>query len=411
MARRLCIVALLALALAACGSAVDPNTQSPGDQLTIYSSLPLQGPLASVSQSIVNAEKLALLQHGGRVGRFSISYYSLDDSTPGGDGGWNQNLTAANAKVAAQDKTTIAYLGDFDSGATALSLPLINAEGILQISPSSPYVGLTSSHDAGQDEPDRFYLSGERTFGRVAPGDLVEGEAQASLMTHLGVHEVYILSDLDPNDFAGPLAQIVAQDAQAAGIKVASVDLLDMTATNYAGEVKKVVQSGADAVFYAGAANLGAAALWEELYAAEPSLKLLGSHTFDVPTFTAGLGLAGGSTYFTTPVLATRLYPPIAQRFFADYRREYGYPAPADALYGYEAMEDALQAVRMAGAQGNVRRAVVEAFFHIRKSDSVLGPYSILPSGDTSLTDYGVDRIVDGAPSFMFEVHGSMPSY
>lgn len=409
MARRVCIVALLALVLAACGSAVNPNTQSPGDQLTIYSSLPLQGPLGSVSQSLVNAEKLALQQHGARVGRFSISYASLDDSTPGGNGGWNANLTAANAKVAAQDKTTIAYLGDFDSGATALSLPLINAEGILQISPFSPYVGLTSAHDAGQDEPNRFFLSGIPTFGRIAPGDLVEGEAQASLMTHLDVHEVYILSDLDA--FSGPLADIVAQDAQADGIKVASVNLLDMAAATYTGEVAKVVKSGADAVFYAGAANMGAAALWQELYAAEPSLKLLGNHTFDVPTFTAQLGLAGSSTYFTTPVLADRLYPPIAQRFFADYRRAYGYPAPADALYGYEAMEDALQAVRMAGAQGNVRREVVDAFFRIRKADSVLGPYSILTSGDTSLSDYGVDGIVDGAPSFLFEVHEPLPSY
>ena len=75
-------------------------------------------------------------------------------------GVWDPGLTAADAKAAAQDKTTIAYLGDYDSGASAISLPLVNAAGILQISPASPYVGLTSARDAGQDEPDRFYPTG-----------------------------------------------------------------------------------------------------------------------------------------------------------------------------------------------------------------------------------------------------------
>ncbi len=72
--------------------------------------------------------------------------------------------------MAAQDTSTIAYLGDFDSGATAISLPLMNAAGILQVSPASPYVGLTSSFEAGQDEPERFYLSGKRTFVRLRAG-------------------------------------------------------------------------------------------------------------------------------------------------------------------------------------------------------------------------------------------------
>ena len=40
----------------------------------------------------------------------------------------------------------------------------LNGAGILQVSPSSPYVGLTSSLEAGQDEPGRFYPTGHRTF-------------------------------------------------------------------------------------------------------------------------------------------------------------------------------------------------------------------------------------------------------
>ncbi len=300
--------------------------------------------------------------------------------------------------MAAQNNSTIAYLGDYDSGATAISLPLINDGGILQISPASTYVGLTVSTDAGQDEPNRFYPTNVRTFGRNVPNDLVQGDAVAALMKRLGIHSVYLLDDLDP--FDASLAQIVATDAAQLGITVVASDALDMTASDYSGEVKKVTASGAGAVFYAGAAGSGVAKLWQQLYAADGQIRLLGSSAFDTATFTASLGDAAVNTFFTTPTLAPSLYPPAAQRFFAAYRRAYGYPAPADALYGYDAMQDVLIAISHAGHHGDVRSAVVAAFFGLRNRNSVLGRYSVLPSGDTTLSYYGVDRVLDGAPAF-----------
>ncbi len=174
-----------------------------GNQLTIYSSLPLQGPSAGISEEIVGGEKLALAGAGGRIGPFKVSYVSLDDSNAT-TGEWSPGVTATNAKMAAQDTSTIAYLGDYNSGASAVSLPLINAAGILQVSPASPYVGLTSSLDAGQDEPERFYPAGRRTFGRLQPGDPAQAQAQVALMRSLGVKRLYVLNDQGP--FEVPLA-------------------------------------------------------------------------------------------------------------------------------------------------------------------------------------------------------------
>src|SRR5438045_2772821 len=119
---------------------------------------------------MVNGERLALSQAGGRAGRFRVGDVSLDDADRR-TGRLDPGVTAANAKIAAQDTSTIAYIGEYSSAATAVSLPLINAAGILQVSPASPYVGLTSSHDAGQYEPQRFYPTGHRTLGRLPPRD------------------------------------------------------------------------------------------------------------------------------------------------------------------------------------------------------------------------------------------------
>jgi branched-chain amino acid transport system substrate-binding protein len=401
-------VALAAAALAAgagCGGVgVSTAGTVSGDQLTIYSSLPLEGPLAADSRQIVNGEKLALAQAGGRVHRFKINYASLNDGEAKTDG-WAPGDTETNAKYAAQDTSTIAYLGDYDSAATAVSLPLINAAGILQVSPGSPYVGLTSAQDAGQDEPERFYPTGRRTFARLMPGDPVQAGAQVRLMQALGVGRVYVIDDQGP--FNVPLAAIVAEDARDAGIEVLGEDGIDTSAgSEFAGEVRKVLESGAQAVFFSGVADAGAVGLWRELHAAAPGLRLLGPSSLAQDSFAGEIGAAAQQTYLTTPMLPAALYPPAAQTVLRQYRAQF-HEAPASyALYGYEAMSVVLLAIRRAGAHGGERRAVVRQFFATKDRESVLGRYSLSPRGDVTLSRYGVDRVVRGRLAFYraFEV-------
>ena len=395
------LAALIAVApvLAGCGGAgVSGASEAAGSQLSIYSSLPLQGPAAPISQQIVNGEKLALAQAGGRAGDYKIGYVSLDDSNPN-RGRWDPGVTATDAKTAAQDTSTIAYLGDYNSAATAVSLPLINAAGILQVSPGSPYEGLTSPLDAGQDEPERFYPTGQRTFGRLQAGDSVEARAQAALMRQLGVNSLYVIDDQDPFDV--PLAEIVAGEAKRAGITVAAHDSIATPAgAIYTGELEKVTKSRAQAVFFAGAPGPGASALWRQLHNADPHMLLLGPSSMIDESFTAQIGAAGANTYLTTPALAPHLYPASGQRVLSEYRRSFGTDAMAYALYGYEAMSVVLDAIRSAGARGNDRQVVIDRFFAMRDRDSVLGRYSMQANGETTLTRYGVDRVVNGRPVF-----------
>jgi branched-chain amino acid transport system substrate-binding protein len=147
-----CLVTALALGVAACGG--DDNSSGGGESsstgstnLTIYTSLPLQGTGRVQSVAVVNGEKLALQEAGGKVGKFKIKYVSLDDSTATA-GTWDPGQTSSDGRKAAQDKSTIAYLGEFNSGATAISLPILNQAGILMISPSNTAIGLTRSQGA-----------------------------------------------------------------------------------------------------------------------------------------------------------------------------------------------------------------------------------------------------------------------
>jgi branched-chain amino acid transport system substrate-binding protein len=396
-ARWLCLAALACLPLlAGCGGVKASSTI--GDQLTIYSGLPLHGPSGAISQQIVDGEKLALAEIHGQIGPFKISYYSMDDANPK-NGEADPGVTAQDAKTAAQDTSTIAYLGDYSSDATAISLPVINAAGILQVSPASPYVGLTSSLDAGQDEPGRFYLTGKRTFGRLAPNDVVQAAAQVQLMRAKGIERLYVLNDEDP--FQVPLAEIVKGDATQAGIEVVSIESLDTeTSTSFTGTAEKISSSGAQAVFFSGAPGPGAVSLWKTLYKHDHGLRLFASSALLNTTFTSEIGAAAQNTLIGTPILPTSLYPASAQLVLADYQRAFGTRPQAYALYGYEAMSVVLAAIRAAGARGNDRQTVINEFFATRNRDSVIGRYSIEPSGDSTIASYGFDRVSDGAPVF-----------
>jgi branched-chain amino acid transport system substrate-binding protein len=211
-----------------------------------------------------------------------------------------------------------------------------------------------------------------------------------------------VLDDQGP--FEVPLAALVAGDAEQAGIKVAAHESLDMTGTNastsFKGQVAKVGESGARAVFFAGGTGRGTVALWSQLHSADPRLLLFGASDMVNTSFTSAIGQAAASTYLTTPILPVSLYPRAAAGVLETYRRRFGGEGGAYALYGYEAMSVALLAIRDAGRRGNDRQTVIDRFFAIQDRDSVLGRYSIEADGETTLGRYGADKVEHGRAVF-----------
>jgi branched-chain amino acid transport system substrate-binding protein len=384
-------------ALSGCGGA-DPNAvgASEASALTIYSSLPLQGPDAAISSNIVNGEKLALARAGGHVGRLHVGLVSLDDADPS-SGAWSPGVTSTAARTASQDKSAIAYIGDYDSGATAISLPLINEAGILQISPGSPYVGLTSALDAGKGEPARYYPTGTQTFVRLAPDDGLQARAQVSYMRSLGVRKLLVLGDTDV--FSSDVATIVAREAPLQRINVVGNVAVDRT-TNPASIVAKLRATGADALLFAGDPSTTAISIWQAAAAADPSLKLFAPSELATPAFLQALGAAEQRTYATSPVLPIDFYPASARRLAHDYEAEFHSRPDGYALYGYEAVSATLAAIRASGSHGADRNAVRRSYFAMQNRESVLGRYSVTSKGYTTLSSFAADRVRNGRLAF-----------
>src|SRR3954468_14332391 len=150
MAASGCLVAALGISVAACGGdksdsgSSSSGTPPSGGAGTVYSSYPLQGAGRAQSEAAVNGAKLALEQAGGKAGNIAVTYKPLDDSTAQA-GTWTPEAVSGNARKAAQDKSTALYLGEFNSGGTAVSLPILNDAGLPEISPSNPAVGRTAA--------------------------------------------------------------------------------------------------------------------------------------------------------------------------------------------------------------------------------------------------------------------------
>ncbi len=390
------LLGALTFGVAACGGdeeGTGGGGQVAGETLTIYSSLPLQGDSRPQSESVVNGMKLALEEAGGKAGDFTIKYVSLDDSTPAA-GKWEPGAVSANARKAAQDKSTIAYLGEFNSGAAAVSIPITNEAGILQISPSNTYVGLTRAEGAEPGEPDKYYPAGTRTYGRVVPADHIQAAADVSYMKENGVTKVYILHDKEV--YGKGIADGVAKLAPDQEIEVLGNEGIDTKAANFRSLAAKIKASGADGFFFGGITQNKGVQVWKDVYAANPEIKLFGPDGVAESPFTEKLGESQKNTYITVATLDPASYPPAAQKFFTDYKAKFGADPEPYAIYGYEAMAVALLAIENAGAKGNDRQAVIDEFFKIKGRESVLGTYDIDENGDTTLSDYGAYRVKDG---------------
>lgn len=168
------LLALAAVALAGCGdrSAIEEGGRIIGPNVTVYSALP--DPARGVGRDMVDAQKLAILQAHGRAGAVGINFFSVDDGAIGAAS--PPKVAGAAAQQVIRDPQVIAAIGALRSDSAQTEVPLLNAAGILLVSPGAGYAGFTRAVSPG--EPEHWFPSGRPTFARVAGDD----EAQAAAL-------------------------------------------------------------------------------------------------------------------------------------------------------------------------------------------------------------------------------------
>jgi branched-chain amino acid transport system substrate-binding protein len=404
-----CLFGALALGVSACGDDDDDGGGgggvAEGDTLTIYSSLPRQGASRVQAIPIEQGAALALKERGGKAGNFNIKYVRLDDATAAA-GKWDPVPTSANARRAAQDESTIAYLGEYNSGASAISIPILNEGGIPQVSPANTAVGLTKEEPGTEPgEPDKYYPTGARTYLRVVPRDTIQGAALATLMNDEGCKSVYIVNDKEV--YGAGLAKNIENSANEIGLEVLGNDGFDPKAANYRSLASKIADENPDCIADSQVVETNGVQVAKDLAAANPDAKLFGPDGLAISSFAdpeqGGIPASDAPRWIVTvATLSPDEYPPEGRKFFEDFKKEYDVEKDPDpyAIYGYESMSLVLDAIERAGAEGNNRERVLEELYNTENRKSVIGTYSIDDTGDSTITDYGAYKIENGTLTY-----------
>jgi branched-chain amino acid transport system substrate-binding protein len=335
-----------------------------GKTLTVYlSDAPTSTPL--LARDVLAAEELAFKQGPSSVGGFTLQKKVLSGAV------------SDQARKAIQDQTAIAYLGEVVPHSSYASIGITNALDLLQVSPTDNALELTQASPVVPGSPNTYYESLSaygQTFARVVPTSAAEAKAQVQEMRALGVTKLYVTDDGGP--YGAAMANVVKHDAAGSISVVGSL-------------------SAADGAFYGGSSPAGAAHFFQSAASSNPALKLFGPSALDDPTI-AGRLAGPGHLYLSAPGFLKSDLTPSGSQFVSQFTAAYGRAPVPQAIFGYEAMSAVLAVLREAGTGANNRSTVVHDFLSIKNRQSVLGTYSMSPSGDTSIAPFVFSRVQQG---------------
>jgi branched-chain amino acid transport system substrate-binding protein len=342
---------------------------------------------------MVNGMKLALAQAGDKAGKFTVNFTALDDSTAAA-GKWDPSQTAANARKVAADPKAVYYVGEFNSGASEISIPILNQGGIPQVSPANTYVGLTTDlPGSAPGEPGKYYPTGKRSYLRIVPIDSIQGAADLLAMKRAGCTKVAVANDKEA--YGAGLAQLIELEKAEYGVSVVSNTGIDPTASNFRTYAQTIKSEGADCFFFAGIVSNGAVQIVKDVNAALPTAKIFGPDGVCTSAWTQAS--QGGVPASIDPLMECTVATqdlasyPGGKEFLAAYKAKYGAADPDPyAIYGYEVMKLGLDTIASLGANGDSKADVLKALFAIKDRKSVIGTYGFDANGDTTLKSYGL---------------------
>ena len=185
------VVAIAIVGGAAAWIVTRPPPGLPPGPWTIGLDAPLTGDLASGGILVRDAAQLAIdeVDAAGGIGGSQLVLDARDDT-------FDPDKGAVNTAAFIADPKTVAMIGPWDSGTAVSEIPLTNAAGLLQCSPSNTLPQMTKPRDGALDlrasYPDRI------NYIRTAPADDIQGPALASFVFgDLGAKRTLVIDDGD----------------------------------------------------------------------------------------------------------------------------------------------------------------------------------------------------------------------
>lgn len=381
----LALLLMLTVGLVAC--------QPTGTSLVrVYVSFPLRGP--RIGGGIVKGIQLAFDEIGSRVGSTQIDLVILDNGDEGGQ--WQATTEVSNTLKAVDDPLAVAYLGPMNSGAAKLSLPITNRAGMLHISPTTTWPGLTKVGFA-QGEPAIFYPTGKRHFFRTCSTDDLQGPAAARWARDLKFRSFYVLDDGEA--YGAGVAALFARRAEQIGLTNLGQQTIDKIAKDFSTVLAEVKRADPDVVYFGGTVANGAALVVQQMRAQKIEAAFMGPDAIVDTTLIEIAGADAEGVYATfVGAPPDQLTTELGRKFYADFKQKYGEEPEAYAQSGYDAARVIIAALTKSSV---IDRASVLAYVASgAEFDGTAGVFSFDRHGDTLITLVSGNVVQNGVFKF-----------
>jgi branched-chain amino acid transport system substrate-binding protein len=299
---------------------------------------------------------------------------------------------AHNVEQIAQNPCMVGMVGPFLSDVAAAEMPIAANAGLVMISPTNTFSGLTVRDYAATDgySFDQLHPPGKPiTYFRIAPTTVIEGAVDAAFTFQaLGVRSTYVVSDRTPYG-----EELVAGFTQRFEVKggtiVRSEGIPDGNASVLADLAARIAATNPEAVFYGGYTGSGAELKAQLVQRGYTGPFVAGEDIAFNPYFVtqAGANAANGTFASDTAVNLGYATSDAAARFIRAYTAHYPYPGEeyltpgtAEAYDAAMVLITAIKQVIQAG-QPVTRAAVLEQVRNIQYT-GVIGPISFDEHGD-----------------------------
>lgn len=344
-------------ALAACGTS--NNTTSGGattgggglcphgGSVTVASDLPTSGGDAAIGGGTEKGVRLAVEQANANhlLGGCTIVYIAKDDASAA-KGKHDPQQGAANIRELVANKAVVGVVGPFNSSVAVAELPISNAAGLLQISPSNTDPGLTIPGSDPDIDTRSLQPSGKITYFRIIANDTV----QAQVMANFASRELHLtkIYDIDDQETYGKdLSNYFDQDFRQNGGTIVKRVGLPGSTTDFRPTLTDAKSLGTEAIWFGGVASNGSGIIKAQMQDVGLQVPFLsGDGTVDPQYFKdAGAAAENPPAYASSAPDATNL--PSAKAFNEAFIARYGKDAlVAYSAYGYDCMNILLNAIK-----------------------------------------------------------------
>jgi branched-chain amino acid transport system substrate-binding protein len=362
--------------------------------------MPLSGEDSFRGIPVRNAVKLAIedANNAGGVKGSKLALSILDDAGP--PRGQDPKKGAANAQAMVGDPTVLAMVGPWGSAVANEVIPITNAGGLFECSPSNTDPFLTKPPDGAtlrSAHPDRI------SYVRLAPRDDIQAPGLASFaFNDLRARVALVIDDAD---FGAEIADAFQQAYEADGGEVLRAQLPKGADPK---TVLGPLSQGSNppgVVFFGGITETGAPGLREAMrtsgHGDVPLLSWDGLYDGTGADDGSYINAVGAAHALGTFVSHASLPLPKAS-FVESYRRTYNVEPDEYAAASYACVQvivETLQAVATTGQTPAALREAVRAYAITHRFDTVIGDVRFDANGDSIhqfVTFYRVDPTAAG---------------